>query len=224
MINLLLLAFAPIAIFCTYMYIRDKYEKEPLNLLATGLIFGAIITAPIVHVENLITLFIPNSGVIMESFYLSFAVASFVEESFKYTILFFLVWKNNNFNERLDGIVYSVFISLGFAWVENIMYVLSPDLGGVNTAIVRAFISVPAHGFFGVTMGYYFAISKFNQPNKKYILTAFFVPFLLHGIYDFILMINMEYLMIIFAIFVIYLWNLGFKQINAHLQLSPFKK
>ena len=224
MYDLLLLALAPVTILCVYIYIRDKYEREPIRLLLTGLIFGAIITAPIIHVENFVTLFAPNAGLLWEAFFLSFFVASLVEESFKYIILFFLVWKNNNFNERLDGIVYSVFISLGFAAVENVLYVFNPYLGGLHTGLARAFISVPAHAFFGVVMGYHFALSKFDQHSKgKHFFYAFFMPFLLHGIYDFILMSNLPYLMVFFTAFVIYLWISGFKKISALLLLSPFK-
>ncbi len=219
------MAVAPTLVCAFYIYIRDKYEKEPLRLLTLGLLYGVIITVPIVHTENFVTLFIPNGGVLMEAFYVSFAVAGFVEEAFKYAVLFFLVWRNDNFNERFDGIVYSVFISLGFAGLENIMYVLNPELGGMNTAFMRAIFSVPGHALFGVAMGYYFALTKFEPEHKvKLSFYAFFVPWLLHGIYDFILLSGMKYMMFVFVPFVVYLWVNGFRKMKAHLQNSPFKK
>ena len=224
MLKLFIAALAPTVICAIYIYIRDKYEKEPLRLLFLGVFFGILIATPIVHTENFITLFMPNTGVIGEAFYMSFAVASFVEEIFKYAVLFFLVWHNNNFNEKFDGIVYGVFVSLGFAGIENILYVFHEDLGGMNTAVMRAIFSVPAHTLFGVFMGYYFALAKFEPNNKKYLLLmAFFMPFLIHGVYDFILLSQLPYLMIIFVVFILFLWIQGFKKLRAHIDASPFQ-
>lgn len=224
MAKLIQLGLAPTIIILFYIYIRDKYEKEPINLLLTGVLFGVIITVPIVNTENFITGFMPNVGIVMEAFFISFLVASLVEEGFKYIVLYFLTWKNTNFNEKFDGIVYSVFISLGFAGVENILYVINPDLGGIKTAISRAIFSVPGHAFFGVSMGFYFSLSKFEPAKrKKYIMLAYIVPFLLHGIYDFILLSSIPYAMPIFIVFVIYMWITGFKKMKKHIQSSPFK-
>jgi len=218
------LALAPMFIAAFYIYIRDKYEKEPVRLLVTGLVYGAFIIVPVVRTQNLLLLFTPNSGVIAEAFFLSFAVAAFVEEFYKYIILFFLVWRNDNFNERFDGIVYAVFISLGFAGVENLLYVLSPSLGGVSTALSRAVFAVPGHALFGVAMGYYFAVAKFEPRHKnKCLLLAFSVPVLLHGTYNFILMSELPYLMAIFCVFAGYLWVSGFRKMREHIEASPFK-
>lgn len=224
MAKLVQLGLAPTLIIMFYIYIRDKYEKEPISLLLTGVMFGIIITVPIVNTENFITGFMPDGGLLMEAFYTSFLVASLVEEAFKYIVLYFLTWRNKNFNEKFDGIVYAVFISLGFAGVENILYVINPELGGVKTAIARAIFSVPGHALFGVSMGFYFALSKFEPHNRnKHMISAYIVPFLLHGIYDFILLSSIKYMMTIFIIFVVYLWVTGFKRMKKHIQSSPFK-
>ena len=89
MINLFILALAPICIIIAYIYIRDKYEKEPISLLLIGLFYGIIIVVPITFMENFMILFIPNKGLIIEHIYLSFMVAALVEEFFKFCILFF---------------------------------------------------------------------------------------------------------------------------------------
>jgi len=219
------LALAPMLIAAFYIYIRDKYEKEPVRLLATGLVYGAFILVPIVQTERLLLLFSPNAGIMVEAFYCAFFVAALAEEFFKYIVLFFLVWRNNNFNERFDGIVYAVFISLGFAGVENLLYVFNPSIGGMSTALSRAVFAVPGHALFGVAMGYYFAVARFEPWHRKRHLTlAFFVPFMLHGAYDFILMSDMPYLMVIFCVFIIYLWVSGLKKMKDHIQASPFKE
>lgn len=222
---LLKLGLAPSIIVLFYIFIRDKYEKEPIKLLFTGVIFGIIITAPIVFTENIIMKYMPSGGKYVYAFYTSFIVASAVEELFKYIILYFLTWRNKNLNERFDGIVYSVFISLGFAGLENLLYVLNPNLGGVRTAILRAVFSVPGHGLFGVCMGYYFALAKFEPEKRtKFMISALFIPFFMHGFYDFILLAEIPYGMIIFVIFIVYLWINGFKKMKKHINKSPFKK
>ena len=90
-------------------YIRDKYEKEPIRLLLLG-VFGLLISAPIMAVEIIYD--DPNKNFLIEALYTSFIVASGTEGLFKFIILYFLVWKNKNFNEPFDGIVYAVFIFL----------------------------------------------------------------------------------------------------------------
>jgi len=217
-------ALAPVLICIFYVYIRDKYEKEPIRLLCTGVTIGAIITFPIIQVENLMTLMMPVGGLMMEAFYMAFIVAALVEEAFKYIVLFSLTWQNRNLNERFDGIVYAVFISLGFAGFENVLYVLNPELGGLSTAVSRAIFSVPGHGFFGVTMGYYFAMARFEPERRvSYMTKAFIMPWLVHGIYDFILMSNMPYVMLVFIPFVILMWINGFKKMKRHIAASPFR-
>lgn len=223
--TLLSLAMSPVLICLFYVYIRDKYEKEPINLLVTGVIFGILIAVPIVHVGNFIMIYLPqNNSMLLEAFYISFIVSSFVEELFKYIVLFFLTWKNKNLNEKFDGIVYAVFVSLGFAFIENILFVFSEDLGGKVTAINRAIFSVPGHGLFGVVMGYYFAMAKFHADSRvKYLVLAFIVPWILHAFYNFILLSNIPYKMFIFIPFVLYLWINGLSKMKKHIDKSPFK-
>jgi len=223
-LTLISLAIAPALICAFYIFIRDKYEKEPIKLLIIGLFYGIVITIPIIKAGQFILVFIPTGGVIMDAFYNSFFVAALTEEFFKYVVLFFLVFYNRNFNERFDGIVYAVFISLGFAGLENIMYVLNPELGGYGTAFARAFVSVPGHALFGVAMGYYFALIKY-EPEKKvlYAFMAFFVPWLIHGVYNFILLSGITYMYIVFVPFLAYMWISGFRKMKTHISLSPFK-
>ncbi len=212
-LNLLSLALAPIFIAAFYIYFRDKYEKEPLQLLFLGLFFGAIITVPIVKSEHLLTGLMPEVGFYGEAFYLSFVVASFTEEIFKLVVVLALSYFNPNFNEPFDGIVYAVFVSLGFAMFENVLYVFNEELGGYSTALVRSVFSVPAHALFGVLMGYYLSYAKFQKQNG-YLALALIVPVVIHGLYDFILLANMP-IFPVFILFLAYLWYVSFKKINA---------
>ncbi|NOU59496.1 PrsW family glutamic-type intramembrane protease [Marinifilum caeruleilacunae] len=203
--NLLLISVAPIVIILFYVYYRDKYEKEPISLLAKGLFAGMIITIPVIFAEQAVASALPYifTGKIGHAFGNAFLVAAMCEEAFKLLAVYILVWKNPNFNERFDGIVYAVFVSLGFALVENILYVFS---NGMSTGIARAFTAVPAHAMFGIMMGYYLGLAKFSKQNSSSLfIMAFFIPFLFHGIYDFILMVQINWVLIFFFPFLIFL-------------------
>ncbi len=221
--SLIIIALAPVVIIAIYIYIRDKYEHEPIGILLTTLAAGALICFPIIFFEKIIfNLPIQPISNLGDAAYNAFAVASFTEEAFKYLALFLLIWNNRNFNEKFDGIVYAVFISLGFAAVENIMYV---NNYGQSVGYMRAITAVPAHAIFGVAMGYYFGIAKFYPHKRKlFLLLAFTVPFLLHGIYDFILMSEFKYLMYVYVPFIVLMWYFGFKQMKRLSDQSIFRK
>jgi protease PrsW len=212
MVKLITIALAPVLIIAGYVYARDKYEKEPLKLLLKALVLGGIISIPVIFVESLFARLISGLPKDMHALGTAFLVAGFTEEVFKFLVLFLLIWKNRNFNEKFDGIVYAVFISLGFAAVENIIYVVNY---GDTTGYTRALISVPAHALFGVTMGYYFGLAKFYPLlRKSFMIRSFLYPFLLHGIFDFILMLQNYRLLLGFIPFVIFLYIDGLKKMR----------
>lgn len=224
--ELFTLAIAPIVIISFYIFLRDKYEKEPIYLLLKGVIGGVFIAVPILYLEMFLSEFslqISNSYIL--AFYDSFIVASFSEEILKFIVVVFLFYRNRNYNERFDGIVYAVFVSLGFAMAENFLYVYSSDLGGVETALLRMIFSVPMHALFGISMGYYLSLYKFEHYcHKRFLYQAFFAPFFIHGLYDFILMSEVYYLMFPLLLYTVYIYFDGFKKMKTHLEKSPFKK
>ena len=210
--NLLLLALAPIFIILVYIYSRDKLEKEPVSLLFRALLFGALTTIPIIFIEGFLSDLNPATNHTTYAFYNAFVVAGFTEEIFKFLALYLLIWNHKEFDDRFDGIVYAVYISLGFAAVENVMYVFNY---GPTAGYSRALTAVPAHAIFGVTMGYYFSLAKFHsQKTQSNLFKAFFIPFLLHGTYDFILMVNHPLYLFVFIPFLVYLWISAFRKIK----------
>ena len=223
MANLMALAVAPVLIGLFYIFIRDKYEKEPWGLLIIGLFYGALSIFPIMQIEIFITSFMPHLSSFGEALYTAFLVAALTEQALRFVILYFLVWINKEFNEPMDGIVYAVFISLGFAGVENVLYVFNPSLGGIETALMRAIISVPAHGLFGIIMGYHFAMAKFEN-NKKYLLGAFLIPWGIHGLYDAIVLSGHRLYLLALSPLIIWLWISGLRKIKLYLDISPFKR
>lgn len=221
--KLLIISLAPVLIIAFYVYWRDKYEREPWKPLLLSLMLGGIITVPIIFIEGFTHSAGEQFSGLYAAAYESFIVAGVTEEFFKFMALLIFIWKNKNFNELFDGIVYAVFISLGFAAVENILYVYNGD-DGVHIGIMRAFTAVPAHALFGISMGYFFGLAKFGT-GKRYIqlILALTIPIILHGGYDFILMSKKSYLLLIFIPYLIGLWFLGLKKMKIHSENSIFK-
>jgi RsiW-degrading membrane proteinase PrsW (M82 family) len=224
--KLLLLSLSPVIIIAIYIYYRDRYEKEPIGLLLLSLILGCIIPIPVIVIEtflsNIKPVFHGDKSAYFDAFYNAFIVAGFTEEVFKFLVLFLLIWSNKNFNEKFDGIIYAVFISLGFAAVENVMYVFNY---GETTGYIRALVSVPGHALFGVTMGFYFGLAKFYITDRnRLLLKAFLFPIILHGTFDFILMIGEFRVMGIFIPFVIYLYFDGLRKVKNLSDRSIFRK
>jgi len=222
--KLLLAAIAPIALILYYIYLRDKWEKEPLRKLFLAVLFGALTVIPILFVEMFLSGFLPvfDFSHRISAMYNAFVVAAFTEESLKFIALYLLIWKSKEFNEKFDGIVYAVFVSLGFAMVENIMYVTS---NGMGNAITRAITAVPAHAIFGVVMGYHLSFAKFSLFYKKRNMAyALLIPIGLHGVYDFILMSSEPMYFMVFIPYLYYLYKVGFKKIDELSNTSRFRK
>ena len=214
------LASAPAAAGLFFLYIKDKYEKEPWKMLFLGLLFGLYTAAVVYACGTWLEVQMPHQETPL---YTAFFSSAGVEETIKFAFLFLLIWGNRNFNEPLDGIVYGVFLSLGFAWVENIIYVTHPVLGGYETALTRAVLSVPGHGLFGVQMGYYLARAKYKK-EKFHLLLAFFVPYLAHGLYNFFLLKKDGICWLLFAALEVWLWVSGLRKIKELQNISPFRQ
>jgi RsiW-degrading membrane proteinase PrsW (M82 family) len=218
--NLIILALAPVFIIAGYIYFRDKYEKEPWPVLLLSLLFGALTVVPISIVEGFLDSFTLLFNGLFSAAWSAFVVAAFTEELFKYLVLFMLIWKSPEFNEKFDGIVYAVFVSLGFAGVENVLYIIG---SGVETGLIRAITAVPAHAIFGITLGFYFGMAKFYEKERRILKQkALFYPILLHGVYDFILFTGIAWLTIVFVGFVVYLYISGLKRVKDLSDLSIY--
>jgi len=219
--QILILSLAPVFIILFYIYFRDKYEKEPLSMLFLALIAGAIAVVPVLIIGQFLDYIKPVLGIQGTAFYTSFIEAGLVEEGFKLLALYLLVWKNSNFNEKFDGIVYAVFVSLGFAAVENIMYVAE---GGYKIALVRALTAVPAHALFGIRMGFYFGIAHvYKEIRTSYLIRAFTIPLILHGIYDFMLLSQIYFLLLAFIPYVVWMLVSSFQEMKVISDSSEFR-
>lgn len=213
-IDLLLLAILPIIILGLYIYNKD-IEKEPKLLLFK--LFGSGVLSSIfvfllsyVISEVFISFDIDLNKIDYFNYFIySFIFVALIEEGCKWLSTRFIGYNSKYFDESFDIIVYSSFVALGFAFLENIMYVFNY---GVSAAILRALISVPGHLSFGIMMGYYMLLSKLSKnktKKRKYMIYSFLFPFLLHGLYDYLLLLKNTYVLIILFIllFMFFVFN-----------------
>ncbi len=187
--NLFLVAIAPVCIIILYIYLKDKYEKEPKLLLFYCFLFGAFVSVILTSLLYiLIDYFVLlDKSSVLQMFIRAFFIVGFTEEFSKYIIVRYYAQPKDAFNEPFDGIVYAVMVSMGFAATENIMYVLE---GGYEAAFLRAFTAIPAHATFAILMGYYMGKAKFSKNRGLLNLTGLLLAIIFHGAYDFFLFID----------------------------------
>ena len=221
-IFLIFVAVIPAIILCSYVYIKDRVEKEPFSLLLKLFFFGALCCFPAMVLELIFEIIlrlffaenILNLIDLSDSSNYNFAcylyivlhnlfVVAIVEEGCKFFVLYKFTKKSKEFDSMFDGIIYAVFVSLGFAALENIFYVIE---NGITVGILRAVLSVPGHMFFAVMMGYFYSrchikdkakmlenslikrgIIYNNKPlfnSKKESMLSLIIPIALHSTYN----------------------------------------
>lgn len=242
--NVVLIAAAlfPAVFLCIYVFKKDSAEKEPWWLLLMLLASGVLISFPVAQVSEWLRrvetdIFLPFTTEFDGGNYLDgwlfelyravdkFIAVAMVEEGFKWLALLAFTKKNKHYNSLFDGIIYSVFISLGFAGFENLLYTFK---FGMETALMRTVTAVPIHLFCGVSMGYYLtwyyikhtakenerrlidlgAISEKTKhlPARRFFLMSVVMPSLAHGFYNYSYSINKAWSTAVFCIFLAFLY------------------
>ncbi len=187
---------------------------EPRRTLLHTFIYGAIITFPILFIQYVLQ----EEQTFSDFFVASVLFSSSIEEFFKWLIIFLAILRHVEFDDPYDGILYGVAVSLGFATVENILYLLS---FGIKEAFIRALLPVSSHALFGVVMGYYFGKSKFSKDDKQkeYLALSLLLPLVLHIAYNAILTFEGYYIYLVLP-FMLFLWWFGLHKVKkAHRHL-----
>ena len=219
---LTLLAVIPSVFLLIKVYQADKVEKEPAPLLFKLFIKGlesaflaAVVEALLINfgLNTLVRLgLIEGEGSFLYHAIEAFLIVAVAEEGFKYYFLKQTTWNHPAFDYRFDAVVYAVFVSLGFATIENILYVWGSQIEsgtGLQLSVYRGVLSVPAHCVFAVAMGIHYGAAKYAQGHEQFDLEeaglrkAFLVPVLMHGFFDFALMMNQPLYTGLFFVFVI---------------------
>jgi RsiW-degrading membrane proteinase PrsW (M82 family) len=220
---LLALALAPGAVIGLYIYLKDKYEREPIRLVVLSFFLGVTSTVVTLIISYPVNRFIPiDEKSLSEQAIHAFLLVALIEEFSKFIFVRWVLYPNKHFNEPFDGIVYAVSVSLGFAGLENILYVMNSE-NGVATGIMRMFTAVPAHATFAVLMGYFLGRAKCEPGNSYLAWYGLVAAALFHGAYDYFWFIS----------FVPGLWTgailslivgivLSRKAIQMHQAASPF--
>jgi RsiW-degrading membrane proteinase PrsW (M82 family) len=188
--NWLMLAIAPGVAISAYIIFKDEYNREPRKHLIISFLLGALSIIPAMLLELPITFTEQNSFFqsTLGNALKAYLMVALPEEACKYFMLKKYAYRQPEYDEPFDGIVYAVMVGMGFATVENIMYVYEY---GVATGVVRMFLAVPAHATFAIIMGYFMGKAKFSQERETYLLLAgLFWAVVFHGNYDFFLFLK----------------------------------
>ena len=224
--RLFIIAITPAIAIIFGIYLSDRYDREPAKLLILTYLLGALTVIPILIVEEFLLSINIFTGT-LSAMYTAFIVAGFTEEYFKRLVILKVPYKTQYFNEKLDGIVYGIFSSMGFATVENIVYVVYRYANNPHVGLYRGVFSVPAHAVFGITMGYYLSLAKFdtNRDRAKINMRrSLYMPILMHGTFNFILMSGIPQLGFLFVPYVIYLWWLNQRKLSKFIYDSKNRR
>lgn len=213
-----LIAVAPVILIGLYIYNKDQ-NKESKKFLFKLFVFGILSCIPVVILGTIIRSLFPSedSMNIIQMFLYVFISIALLEEFCKWLFLYISSYNYREYDSTYDMIVYASFIALGFACLENILYVSSL---GIVTGLVRAVSAVPGHVCDGILMGYYLSLSKINSINgnnkasKKYKILSIVIPVITHGIYDFCLFWDSNLLFVCFIIFLIFLYIVCIRKVK----------
>lgn len=222
--RLLALALAPVVALFTYFYVRDKYEKEPRLLLLKVFVLGMLSVIPAV-LFGLLSQWALSFLVPFDTFIFgileNFVVIALVEEGVKFAAFAWPTYRHPAFNEPYDGMMYAITAALGFAAVENVLYVAH---GGAPVAFARMLLSVPAHALFGAFMGYYVGRAKFSTwAKRRYLIMALVMPTLLHGTYNWLLGTERAELVYLVIPLSLFMWYSALRQVRRAHERSPFR-
>lgn len=222
---LLTLTLAPGLAIAIFVYYKDKFDREPRRQLIWAFLLGMVSAIPAVAISQFLSKlegFGGGNGV-LDTFLYAFITVAFAEELAKFIFLRRFSRKPF-FNEPFDGITYAVMIGMGFATLENVLYVYLYSDVPYNTALMRMLTAVPAHASFAVIMGYFVGLAKFKKGNRiGWQLLGLLGAIIFHGMYDFLLMLKMYPSMATGAILSLVIGIiLSFKAIRIHQHNSPF--
>jgi len=197
----ILLALIPALVLIFYVVWRDRLHPEPGGQLVKAFFMGfltiplALLFASLIGQIFMLLPPIEGVGALLVT---SLMQAAIPEESAKLLILWLFLRRCRHFDEHMDGIVYAVCVGMGFATVENILYVTGSGpqfLKVLSVGLSRAFLAIPGHFAFAVIMGYFYSLASFKgkQTHRKYMLMAWGFPVLAHALYDFLLFVMDAY-------------------------------
>lgn len=214
-----LFGFLPGIIWLVYFYKKDSIEPEPVQKIIKAFGLGIFIALPAVFFETILISIVPVQNV---NFFSTVVAAPIIEESLKYLAVFWVFYKDKDFDEPMDGIVYAVSVALGFAAIENLGYIYNSfsNDSAFMTILGRAFLSVPAHALFASVYGFGLGLRKFNHKSYYYFRTTLIYGIMLHALFNFLAILSFGISLIILLL-MIGMWRKFSSNVILALKVSP---
>ncbi|MDF2720889.1 MAG: prsW [Paenibacillus sp.] len=212
-------AVAPGFALLAYFYLKDKYDSEPIHMVARVFLFGVLLVFPTMVVQRALIVGLGENPILF-----AFGITAAIEEFLKWFIVYYAIYKHTVFDEPYDGIVYAVSVSLGFATLENVIYAMLNSFS-FSMLLFRALLPVSGHALFAVMMGYYMGKAKFGDPaqTKKLLAMSLLVPIICHGLFDYILLQMKSNWAWAIVPFMLYMWARGMSNVRRANSSSPFR-
>jgi RsiW-degrading membrane proteinase PrsW (M82 family) len=225
---------APSVFLLTFFYLRDRWQREPMHRVVMAFALGLYAMAAARGLDYTILGFLPpdwlGNGTEGSRLFESLIMGGLVEELSKAVVLFAAIYHWDDFDEPLDGVVYGVAVSLGFATLENIFYIAHAQVGygGFKLVWQRALFSVPAHALFGGAMGYYTGKAKFDRTHPAALLRdrifCLLIPVLFHGAYNYALHHRMDArVWTAVSLLSVAMWVFVLRRVHRADRASPFR-
>lgn len=217
MMQYILIGFAPGLYWLWYFYKKDSLEPEPRKLVIRTYLLGIVVAALVITLQHPFRI---------PTWLGALVLAPLLEEGGKFLAVRFTIYRHQEFNEPLDGIIYAAAVALGFASLENALYVLwagsSSQILFTNTTFLRALLSVPAHALFSSCWGYTLGQARFKQrkSNEIYILGGLLLAILLHSLFNLLCMIQI-YSSLALLVLMVGMWSLVNRKIQKARVQSP---
>lgn len=216
-VSILAGAAAPGLALLSYIYLKDRYQAEPIHLVGRLFGFGLLLVFPVMLIQRGVGLLEAGGPLAF-----SFVTTALVEEGAKWLLIVSVVYRHAEFDEPYDGIVYATAVSLGFATMENLFYVLSEPYS-LSTLMLRALLPVSGHALFGIIMGYYFGRAKFFSFDKgRYLAYALIFPVFWHGLFGFVLVSASNWVWLMIPLMAV-LWIRGLTKMKRANSYSPLR-
>lgn len=218
LILLLAVSIGPGLLWVYFFYRKDKYDPEPISLVLKSFLYGILAVFPAVLFEYPFSQLIARPPNLFVLLILTILVIGLVEEVMKYIVIRYTVYKSDEFNEVVDGIIYLVSAGLGFAAFENLLY---SSVLGFKVGLIRAFVTSLVHASFSGILGYYLGRTKLE--GKTHLVYIGLVQVVvLHGVYDFLVMGNLISTVYVIGLVVLLYFYLAFL-IKKALRRSTFR-
>lgn len=217
----LLLALAPCAFWLWLIYKSDKYQSEPKLQIIKLFLLGAAVAIPVSLIESVLYPSpIQDKLPIQTAFYVAFFVAGLTEELAKFLTVRIWAYRTRFFNEPSDGLVYAAAAALGFAFAENIVYILE---FGWQVILLRGMFSNLAHVLFSVLWGYPLILSKLGLKSKIWVWLGLIGAIAAHGLFDFLFFTQSIFTWVVIPFFLamIFVFILMVRHSNRISQFNP---